>query len=300
MQTNATVDLNRFKNAVGFTATFKVWGNTRKANMANVTTEADKRRLKLSKQLIEADEYDRIKSYMSELRQWIYGRTVPSFFKDGFQLCSLTAVETIESRMKKAIREDLPPLVAALQLAYPNKVEEAKAALADQFKATDYPSEDDLARAFGITWNWIAFTTPEALPPELRQAEEDKLKKQFADAGEQILEALRTSFQELLSHALDRLQPGEDGKAKVFRDSLIGNIQEFLDTFSSRNLMNDTELAALVDKAKTVLTGNAGDPNKIRKLGSVREEAAAKFAEIKTALDGMIETRKARQFDLED
>lgn len=296
--TTQTIDINRFKNAVGFSPTFRVWGNRRKADLSQVTTDADKRRLSLSKELIKAEEYDAIKRFMGELRQWVYSRTVPSFFKEGFQLASLEAVDAIEARMRKAALEELPPMIAALQLVYPAKVEESRQALNGQFNAKDYPTEAELAAAFAIEWNWLAFTTPEALPPELRKAEQEKLEKQFADAAEQVTLALREAFQELLTHALDRLTPGADGKPKIFRDSLMGNITDFLETFSSRNIMNDVELAALVEKAKTVMVGV--DPENLRKSSFVRQTATEKFTEIKTTLDAMIETRKGRQFSFDD
>ena len=298
MQTTRTIDINRFKNAVGFTATFKAWGNRRKADLNKVSTDADKRRLSLSKELIQAEEYDAIKRYMGELRQWIYSRTVPSFFKEGFQLASLEAVETIEQKMKQATEKDLPPLVSALQLVYASKIDESRAALGDQFNAADYPTEEQLPQLFSIGWNWIAFTTPEALPPELRKAEEEKLQKQFADAGEQITEALRVAFSELITHATERLTTAPGEKPKVFRDSLIGNIQEFLDTFNSRNLMNDTELAAMVDKARAVMVGV--EPEKLRKYSDTRKQVTEKLQEIKSAVDGMIETKKSRQFDFSE
>ena len=63
-----TFDTNRLRNAVGFTMTAKVWGNRRKADMSQVTTDADKRRMKLSKELIEAEEYEAIKSYIAACR----------------------------------------------------------------------------------------------------------------------------------------------------------------------------------------------------------------------------------------
>ena len=294
MQTKTTVDLEKFKNVLGFSASFKRWGNSRRADIQQVQTDADKRRLKLSKQLIQADELDAIKSYMSDLQQWIYSRTVTGF-KKGFQMASKEAYDIIEARMKKAVAEDLPPLVSALKLVYANKVEEARVALNGQFNPRDYPTEDQLDGLFGIDWLWIDFTPAQALTAEQRQAEAEKLQKKMLDAGEEIITALRTAFQELLAHALDRMTPGEDGKQKIFRDSMLGNIQEFLDTFSSRNLMNDTELAALVEKAKGVMLG--ADPEKIRKYSSVREATAKTFAEIKSQVDGMIETRKARAFD---
>ncbi|HUD74848.1 MAG TPA: hypothetical protein VMQ76_07235 [Terracidiphilus sp.] len=298
MQTTKTIDIKKFNNAVGFTATFRQWGNRRKADIDLIQSDADKSRLGLSKQLIQSDEYDAIKSYFGQLRQWLYSRTVPSFFKEGFQLASLEAVEAIEARMRKAVAEDLPPLVAALVKEYPAKVAMAELALGSQFRATDYPTATELAEQFGLQWYWIAFTTPEALPPELRAAEEAKMKEQIADAGEQIIDAMRTALAGLIAHAVDKLTPGADGKSKVFRDSLIGNIQAFIETFPSRNFMGDTDLASLVEKAKTVLAG--AEPDKLRKYSAVREETAAAFKEIQGTLDTMIETRKSRQFDLAD
>lgn len=299
MQATRTIDVNRFKNAVGLTTTSHLWGVRRKADLSKVdTATADKSRLALSKVLIQCEEYEAIKSAFGSLTAWIYGRTVPSFFKKGFQLASVQAVPEIEEELNAFATVRLPVLVQEFANVYPAKVDEARAALGDQFKASDYPTVAELPGLFSLEWYWIAFTTPEALPPELRQQEEDKLKQKFADAGDQIIEALRASFLELIAHATDKLTVGEGEKPKVFRDSLIGNIQDFIGTFNSRNLMNDAELAALVEKAKGVLVG--AEPEKLRKNQDTRAAIAAKFAEIKANLDGMITTRKGRNFDFSE
>lgn len=291
--------MNRFKNAAGLTTTSRLWGVRRKADLSKVdTADTDKSRLALSKVLIQCDEYEAIKSAFGSLTAWIYSRTVPSFFKKGFQLASVAAVPEIEEELNAFASVRLPVLVQDLASVYPAKVDEARAALGDQFRASDYPTAQELPGLFSLEWYWIAFTTPEALPPELRQAEEDKLKAKFADAGEQIIDALRASFLELIEHATDKLKVADGEKPKVFRDSLIGNIQDFIATFNSRNLMNDTELAGLVEKAKGVLVG--ADPDRLRKSADMRAAIAAKFAEIKANLDGMITTRKGRNFDFSE
>jgi len=292
-----TFDTNKLKDAVGFTLQLRCWGNRRKADMAQVTTDAEKGRMRLSKELIQAEEFDAIKSFFGELRGWVYLRTVPSFFREGFQLASLKAVEEIEARMKKAEGE-LKELVDKLIAVYPAKIDEAKAALQSQFNPADYPPEEVLRGTFAIGWNYVSFSTPDALPPELRKTEAEKLQKQMADAGEQITEALRAGFQELITHAVERLTPGDDGKSKTFRDSIVGRIQEFLDTFSNRNLLGDKELEALVGKAQEVLVGVS--PESLRKNAEVRESTLAEFKKISAGLDEFVETRKARRFDLED
>lgn len=322
-----TLDLNRFKSAVGFVPQFACkFGNSRKANIdrvtlqANGTTTADdapeliqdaaadakraegkaKKQMRVSKTLIVSPEYDAIKSFYGELRTWIYAQTVPSFFKEGFQLASLEAVDSIEKRMRYAVNFELPGLVAAFVAAYPAQVEAARAILAPvgQFNPLDYPAPAMLPQMFGISWNWISFTTPEGLPAELRAAEQAKLEKNMSDAGEQITQALRAAFAELVSHATSKLT-GTDpktGKALVFRDSLIGNVTDFIETFSRRNITNDVELQQLVNKAREVLAGVT--PQKLREQALTRDQTAKQFAAIQTQLDTMITTKPSRAIDL--
>jgi len=312
-----TVDLERFRNTCGFTATFKCWGNSRKAPVEKIKTEADgdgnkalasaqdtkaKERLKLSKKLIVSEEYDAIKSFFGELRSWTYDHTVPSFFKEGFQLCSNhpEALQALIDKYEKAITTDLPALVDKLIAAYPNQVLTARADLepAGLFNADDYPDADTLRDSFGIEYHFIAFTVPEGLPPELRATEEAKLQKTFADAGEEITLALRASFQELIAHATEKLTTEPGAKPKIFKDTLIGNILQFMETFENRNLMNDTQLEELVTKAREILTGVT--PQKLRDLASVRENTRKQFEQIKTALDGMITVKAQRKFNFSE
>lgn len=295
MQTT-TFDTNRLKDAIGFTMKVSAWGNRRRADMAQVQTDAEKTRMKLSKELIKAKEYDDIKSYFGELRQWIYLRTVPSFFREGFQLTSLKAVDEIEAKMRKS-QAEVAELVEKLIAVYPVKIDEAKAALNSQFNPADYPPAEILRQTFGLSWNYISFSTPEALPAELRQAETEKLQKQMQDAGEQITEALRVGFQELIAHAVERLTPSDDGKPKVFRDTIIGRIQEFLDTFQNRNLLGDRELEDLVNKAQEILIGVA--PDDLRKKEDVRQTTLAEFKKINDTLTEAITTQKSRKLNLD-
>lgn len=326
MVRTSTVDLERFKNSVGFTATFSAkWGNSRKANIDKVTLEKEaktiaeaqagteatkseqkkaKERLQLKKQLIRSPEYDAIRSFYGELAIWVRSRTVPSFWKEGFRLVGLSGVNDIQSRMEKAQRDELPALVEKFLAAYPGQIEEARAVLepVGQFNRLEYPSVEEMRSAFDISWNWIAFTVPEQLPESIRKAETDKLERQLMDAGEQITLALRVGFKELIDHATERLKVDPGEKPKTFKDTLIGNIMEFIDTFQSRNITNDAELAILVSRAKEIIAPSNGkplSPQKLRDAAMTREETAKQFAEIQATLDGMITTTKGRKFNLE-
>ena len=93
MQATRTIDVNRFKNAVGLTTTSRLWGVRRKADLSKVdTATADKSRLALSKVLIQCEEYEAIKSAFGSLTAWVYGRTGPGFFRKGFKWAGVSAV----------------------------------------------------------------------------------------------------------------------------------------------------------------------------------------------------------------
>lgn len=303
--TTKTIALDKFKGAVGFTLLLRRWGNVRQGYIDKITADNDpaqdkktKTRLSLKKRLINSEEFDAICTFQGALRSWIYSRTTPSFFREGFQLVKLEGIGTIEEKLSEAQKE-LESLVANLCLVYPGQVEEAREILGNQFNADDYPSAEELKEFFSISWNWIAFTVPEGLPLELRQKEEDKLKRQFADAGEQITSALRAGFLELISHATARLTSEPGAKPKIIRETMIGNIKDFIETFNQRNLMDDIELQRLVEKARDVLNLNDVTTQKLRESEDVRENIRKGFEEIKAGIEPLITERKGRKFDFD-
>jgi hypothetical protein len=294
------------KDAVGLIITMRCeFGNTRKASMKTVTVSDNqgedtkaKERLKLSKQLIVSKEYEAIKSFQGAVRTWVYSNTVPSFFKEGFQLVSLTGVEGIEQRLQKAQKTELPELVKAFQKAYPAQVEAARAVLGPvaQFNSADYPQADSLPGLFDVEWFWVNFQVANGLPAELAKLEQDKLEKRLTDAGDEIIMALRASFADLITHANEKLTPSGPGeKPKVFRDSLVGNITDFIGTFNQRDILGDIELMQLVNRAGDVLRGVT--PQKLRDLPNIREQVRGQFTEIKAKLDTMLTERPSRKFD---
>ncbi len=181
-----------------------------------------------------------------------------------------------------------------LEMAMP----EENGGLGDLYKASDYPTTKELRESFGIKWAWLALSVPNELPEEVREREVTKLKESFEAAQEEIKFALREGFKELIDRAVERLTPGEGGKPKVFRDTLVTNFNDFFETFSARNLMEDGQLAALVAQAKGII-GNV-PVKSLREEAKVREATVAKFAEVTEVLNGLVAEKPSRRFNLED
>ena len=95
--------------------------------------------------------------------------------------------------------------------------------------------------------------TLKAVSGEIFVREREKAAKAWKETLEQWKALLRTGMADLVNHMVDRLSMNADGKPRVFRDSLVTDLREFLGTFDARNVANDGELAALAEKARAIL-----------------------------------------------
>ena len=283
--------------AIAFVFTAHRWGNRKTADKSKVETRMNKRMLNATKRLVDSIEYKRINSHIRETKHWVVMHSVPSFFQDGVFLFSTDMVETVEAYLASR-RTELNALIDEFVSVYPAQIEQAKELLDDQFFANDYPTAEALRYRFGFNYQWISFDVPKSLPDDLYAIEKKKVEALWAQAAEQITMSLRASFQRLVTHVVERLTPEKGKKPKVIKDSVIDNINEFIESFRSRNLTNDKELADLIEKAQSVLNNVDGD--------SLRDERFVKlavrkgFSQIEKLLDGMVVEKPGRKFDFEE
>jgi hypothetical protein len=132
---------------------------------------------------------------------------------------------------------------------------------------------------------------------EVEPAREGRAR-QWADATAVVQHTVREGLAELVAHLVDRLTGDKDGKLKVFRNSIMTNLNEFLEVFNARNITDDQQLAALVDKARRLISGV--DAETLRESKNVRETVRTGFAKIQTALDGMLVDKPERAYRLDD
>ncbi len=321
-----SINAEAFREAVFFSLSISRWGNRAKVKdtsklaeylamlnakegestapiQSSVTTES---KAKSTKQLIRSTALDNLNEFLNQTKAGLcgtFGKANPSKIKEGLFVVKKTLVQEFEDTLAAALKEVREKHVPALLDEYGTAIENARSkpvkegGLGPIFDAKDYPAPEELEQLFGLDWQWLALGVPEDLPAALRAQAAEKLEKQFTEAADEVKTALRVAFQELISHAVDRLTPGEDGKPRVFRNSLLENIQGFIDVFEARNIMSDDNLRNLVDKAQEILIGV--NPDDLRKQEDVRKATAEKFAEVKQALDGMVETVRGRALEID-
>lgn len=287
-------------------------GVTRKGDITKVECDADKEALGLSKRILEADEYQDILDQFTELDKWVKSRCVPSPLKN-LHLVKVDMVPTFDRKLSE-FRDNLrdkfvPPFVAV----YRGLVEAAQTTLRTQWKLKDYPGawvdkegviqvdQELITKMFALRYNWLTIGVPESLPESIQREEREKIQAQFKQTEELILCALREGFSKLIDHAIDVLTPNGDGKPKKFYKTTITNITEFIDTFSARNLMDDTALKALVEKAEAVLSVvDIKELDRFKDNSMLKTAVNDQFTMIQSELDKLIVERPSRKFDFDN
>lgn len=283
------------KNSVAFSISCSRWGNLRRANKNEVVTGADKDMLRLSKKLVDSTEYESVVKLQNRVRKYVEDNSVPSFFHRGVYLIATNAVESIEQYLERA-KGTMRDMVEEFINSYREQIIDAREKLGPQFNQADYPSPEYLRNSFDISWKWMAFDVPSNLPEEVFKAEREKAEKIWTEATDSIKQCLRESFLKLINNATERLTVEPGGKPKVFRDSLINNIEDFLNTFNNRNIVNDKDLQELVGKARGLIV----NPKSLRTDVSLRAKVAQEFENVGKTLDKMIVKKPSRKFCFDD
>lgn len=261
-------------------------GNTRKVSTSQIEADADKDLLRVSKHLIDSAELKAISRFDGEIRRYLYNMCLP--FEIGIHLLPIAALEAVEARLRQ-FAADRAELVKSFLAAYPSVCQDAARRLRGLYNPADYPPVEEAASEFGFSWQYVSFGVPDQLKGisrEVWEQEREKAAQRMAEASAEIQQVLRESMVELVTHMAERLKDGVDGKPLRFKQSTVGNLVEFLENFSFRNVTDDQELQELVGQARDLLRGVHADD--LRAAGDTRARVQQGIASIATALDRLV------------
>jgi hypothetical protein len=284
--TGPQIGLDVFSKAICLSVEIGCLGSTRKVPNSKIEVDADTTLIHVSKSLYKSEEFQAIKQFQASIRQRLYRVTLrPEIFRSGIYVLPLKLVEDTDQQLVED-QKTLAELVEKFCARY----DEITALDAERLRSVsddrDKPSLSKVRNSFYLTWSYIKFGVPDNLPEVLKMREAEKAAQQVTEAAEQMQQLLRAEMLDLVSHMADRLDSNKDGKPKIFRDSLVGNVKGFLELFEARNLTNDAALADLCSKAKQLLDGV--DPQTLRDKEAIRDNVRKGFEAIKTQLDTLV------------
>lgn len=190
-------------------------------------------------------------------------------------------------------RAELSRAVSGLQTRYVELKDLARARLGTLFNARDYP--ESLLDEFGVAWEFPTVEPPEylrRLNPALYEQECQRVQQRFQEAVSLAEQAFLDELARLVNHLTERLAGTDDGKPKVFRDSVIENLSDFFDRFQRLNIRSSAELDELVQQTQRIVQGVA--PQQLRDNATLRQTIATEMATVQATLDGLLVDRPRR------
>jgi hypothetical protein len=153
---------------------------------------------------------------------------------------------------------------------------DARRRLHDAFDWTEY--DLDLSQNFSLEWSFPSLKPSENLSPEI-YVEERRRARQRLEESIQLFDAYcLETLKQLTGRLRDRLEPEADGKKRVFRDTAVNAIHEFIDYFQSMNVSSNQQLDAAIQQTKSILAGiNAQD---LRDSCELRDQIADELDQI--------------------
>jgi len=192
-----------------------------------------------------------------------------------------------------SLKVELDEAVIQLDERYDELKFAARRRLGSLFNAADYPAT--LRGWFDVSYDFPSVEPPEylrQLSPQLYQQEASRVAARFDEAVQLAEQAFTEELSKLVSHLTERLSGTDDGKPKVFRDSVVENLREFFDRFRHLNIRSDEQLDDLVVQAQRVIRGV--EPQQLRDNQAVRQQVASQLSGVQSVLDGLLVDRPRR------
>lgn len=295
------------KEAVCLSLSLGMVRTRRRIQTEQITTDADPTLVHVAKDIFESQELQAINQHHGGIRAYLKTRCLPSPFKTGVYLIRVKLVSEVMDAMKNfeaSERELIERFMTFYERVYATRdnIESPwRVKLGSLYDARDYPAPSVLKRAFKFSTQIWEIGTPgslRAIDRALYEREAAKMANVWEEAKQSITTVLLTEFKDLTTRMSERLEVGADGKPKVFRDSVVNNLQEWLDVFEKRNLTDDENLIGLVTQARQLISGI--DPKTIRTSEGLKQEMSDAMKSLTAQIEQAIVEVPGRQIDLED
>jgi len=297
---------NVLRNSVFLKVSFGTYGNTRRVSNQTLGIVADEETVRVNKSLLQSKELDELDKSDAAFRRWIYDISLP--YDMGIYVLSLRAVETFNRKFREYRDGKRAELIERFMGKYSRCVSEAEQRLSsvqvgdrtvNLFKSSDYLSEAKVRDRFYADYEYLSFSTPDTLSEiseSIFEEEREKASSKLQSATDEMIGVMRGTLLELVTHLKTKLTPGDDGKAKILRDTAVTNLSDFLKTFDLRNVTNDTELASLVGQCRSILRTFDFDADVLRNITTVRERVQRDMTAVSDELAKLVIEKPSRKF----
>jgi hypothetical protein len=178
---------------------------------------------------------------------------------------------------KREAEDTFNRMVAEFITEYPTLISAQAFQLGALFNRAEYPSAEEIRSKFSFSVHLSPIPERGDFRVDAPQELIEALSKEYAEKAEERVRSAQDDLwrrlYETLRHLSDRLGYDEQGKKKVFRDSLVDNAVELCSILKTLNITQDPELDRARQELESMMLGV--DADEIRKDGA-RDEIKAK------------------------
>jgi hypothetical protein len=169
-------------------------------------------------------------------------------------------------------------LLADFLAVYSDIRERAKDTLNGLWKESDYPTPGDLRGRYRFALDYSPLPTSGDFRLDLPSEELDRIGAAVED---RVTRATREAMQDAwtrLSDTVGKMRDRLSDPDAIFRDTLVANVRDLVDTLTRLNVTQDAALEAMRAKVETALTTH--EPATLREDKDTRKDVATKADEI--------------------
>lgn len=298
-ETDASTSAQRLRGSTAAVRVSLRWLGVRKTltpeqkTQAAETFDAESDFLSARKKLLDTSHpaYKEVTTVRGRVIAYWKALTLP-YPEPGVRLIKQSQIEAFDEAMQ-SLRTELDQAVAKLDERYGELRAAARQRLGSLYDPDDYPPS--LKGLFELFWDFPSLEPPDylmQLNPAIYEQERARVASRFEEAARLAEQAFLSEFGRLVAHLAERLS-GVDGEKKVFRNSIIGNLQEFFQRFKNLSVRGNDELDRLVEQAQRVVRGI--EPQELRDNASLRQHVASQLAGVQSVIDGLMVVDQPRR-----
>lgn len=222
-----------------------------------------------------ADEpiFDAIQKYAGNSRTYHYHATMP-WSDSGLRLLTTTMFFDYQKEIS-GMEMEFNRLVEQFVNQYDKLVLQAQMKLGALFNSDDYPHVDTVREKFRFSVKFAPVPEVGDWRVNVGNEAQEMLKESYAEYYQANLEQAYADVWERTHEALKRMSEKLSGEKKqIFRDTLVGNVQEMIDLLDKFNITGDPKMKQAKVKMESALSGIT--PDALREDDALRHDVKSK------------------------
>lgn len=224
----------------------------------------------------------KLQQVVSQARSYHISKTLP-WGDQGIRILPSPLLYAYNSQMR-TLKSEFEQISRKIVESYDELKQMAKDRLGALYNEGDFKDPDVFARKFYFKVDIAPVATENDFRVDLEQDEVEKLREQFKESeGFRTAEAMKEAWGRLHS-AVVNMATNLSDPDKIFRDSLVGNLEKIVDILPDLNISDDPDLTAMTNSVKSVLCGYTA--KELRKDKELRKHVAEDASSIATRMAG--------------